>query len=202
MRTPLKATIAVVIASSVVLAAAVAGGSTPQAPAATRNTGATSGGGSSPGSPGSGGSVAQPPSHRGAPRTEQPCDIEIVDGTGPDASVGFAPCPDDEPPAPAGPQVVEPRPGMDNLYARPFDTATVGDDGRTITIDFVSGIEPCYVLDHVDVGYGPDAVTLTLFEGSAPSAGDVACIDIGVFKRVVITLHESLGDRAIVDGAA
>ena len=43
-----------------------------------------------------------------------------------------------------------------------------GDDGRTVTIDFWSGVEPCYVLDHVDVGYATDEVTITLFEGTEP----------------------------------
>jgi hypothetical protein len=30
----------------------------------------------------------------------------------------------------------------------------------------------------------------------------VACIDIGVFKRVIVTLDQQLGDRRIVDGGA
>lgn len=100
------------------------------------------------------------------------------------------------------PQIVEPRPGMTNVYPRIYDTARIGDDGTTVTIDFWSGVEPCYVLDHVDVAYGADEVTVTLFEGSDPTGGDVACIEIGVSKRVVITLDEPLGDRALVDGAA
>lgn len=99
-------------------------------------------------------------------------------------------------------QIVEPTPGMADVLARPFDTATVGDDDRTVTIDFVSGVEPCSVLDHVDVAYGDDAVTITLFEGHDPAAGDVACIEIGVFKQVVVTLDEALAGRTIVDGAA
>jgi hypothetical protein len=143
---------------------------------------------------------ARSPDASGPP--SQPCGVEIVDGTGPDASVGYSPCPGDEPPGPPKPQIVVPRPGMEDVRARPFDTATVGDDGRTVTIDFVSGIEPCTVLDHVKVQYGSKTVTLTLFEGNDPSAGDVACIEIGVFKRVVITLDEPLGHRTIVDGAA
>jgi hypothetical protein len=132
----------------------------------------------------------------------QPClGIEIVDGTGPEASVGFTSCQDDQTPGPPEPQIVVPRSGMDDVRARPFDMATAGDDGRTVTIDFVSGIEPCSVLDHVKVQYGSKTVTLMLFEGSDPTAGDVACIEIGVFKRVVITLDEQLGDRTITDGA-
>lgn len=103
---------------------------------------------------------------------------------------------------PGGPQIVEPNPGMAGVRARGYDSATVGDDDRTVTIDFVSGIEPCSVLDHVDVAYGANAVTITLFEGYDASAGDVACIEIGVFKRVIVTLDQPLAGRDLVDGAA
>jgi hypothetical protein len=103
---------------------------------------------------------------------------------------------------PGGPQIVEPTPGMADVFARGFDSATVGDDDRTVTVDFVSGIEPCSVLDHVDVAYGANAVTITLSEGHDASAGDVACIEIGVFKRVIVTLDEPLAGRDLVDGAA
>jgi hypothetical protein len=100
------------------------------------------------------------------------------------------------------PQVVEPRPGMDNVNPTAFDTATVGDDDRTVTIVFWSGVEPCAVLDHIDVDDGTDAVTITLFQGSDPNAGNVACIEIAVQKQVTISLAEPLAGRAIVDGAA
>jgi hypothetical protein len=106
------------------------------------------------------------------------------------------------PPGGGGPVVVEPRPGMVDVYARPFDTATPSDDGTSVTVDFVSGVEPCTVLDHVDVRYGDRAVTITLFEGRDPDAGDVACIEIGVFKRVIVPLEEPLAGRDIGDGAA
>ena len=105
-------------------------------------------------------------------------------------------------PEPVQPQVVAPRPGMADVRARPFDAASVDPDGVTVTIDFVSGVEPCYVLDRVDVVEGPDAVTITLYEGHDPYAGDVACIEIGVFKRTIVTLDRPIGDREIVDGAA
>ena len=116
---------------------------------------------------------------------------EPVSDDGADASVGPLPEPD----------VVEPNPDAVDLRARPFDAATAGDDGRTIAIDFVSGVEPCYVLGRIDVDEGPRAVTITLLEGHLPSDDDVACIEIGVFKRTTVTLDEPLGDREIVDGA-
>jgi hypothetical protein len=118
----------------------------------------------------------------------------------PDAPVGSGPI-DDTPPSDGGPVVVEPRPDMAGVRARPFDTATVSDGGMTVTIDFVSGIEPCTVLDRVDVEQGARTVTITLYEGHDPDAGDVACIEIGVFKRVIVKLDQPLGDREIVDGA-
>jgi hypothetical protein len=99
-------------------------------------------------------------------------------------------------------QLVTPNPDAVDLRARPFDAATVGDDGRTVTIDFVSGVEPCYVLGRIDVDEGPNAVRITLFEGHLPSDEDVACIDLGVSKRTAVTLDAPIGDRSIVDGAA
>ena len=131
---------------------------------------------------------------------------EKVSGTGPDATVSYTPCPGDDNPVVTDPydgaQKVEPTPGMSDLYPRAFDKAVVGDDGRTLTIFFWSGVEPCYVLDHVDVDYGPGAITVTLFEGHDASAGDVACIEIALLKKVVVQLDEPVGDRRVVDGAA
>ena len=130
---------------------------------------------------------------------------EQVRGTGPDATVSYTMCPGDpglSPEPVPGPQIVEPTPGMANVRARPFDAATVGDDDRTVTIDFWSGIEPCAVLDRVAIDYGPRDVTVTLFEGNDPDAGDVACIEIAVQKQVVVVLDEPLDGRTIVDGAA
>lgn len=101
-----------------------------------------------------------------------------------------------------GAQKVEPTPGMADVRPRPFDKAVVSDDGTSVTIFFWSGVEPCYVLDHVDVEYGTGAITITLFEGHDASEGDVACIEIAVLKKVVVELDEPAGDRRIVDGAA
>jgi hypothetical protein len=128
-----------------------------------------------------------------------PCGKTVMSG---DGTVAYAPCPGEEPtPVEPQPQVVTPTPGMADVNPRPYDTVTVGDDDRTLWIDFWSGIAPCDVLDHVDVSYGFDAVTVTLFAGHDPSAGDVACISIAQFERVVVTLDEPLNGRTIVDGA-
>ena len=119
---------------------------------------------------------------------------------GPDTPVSSEPISGDPPPGDGGPVVVEPRPGMADVFARRFDTATVGDDDTTVTIDFYGGVEPCSVLDRVDARYDAATVTITLFEGHDPNAGDVACIEIAVLKRVVVQLDEPVDGRSIVDG--
>jgi len=138
-------------------------------------------------------------------REPGPCG-EKVEGTGPDAVVSYTPCPGEEPPVvtdpDAGAQLVEPTPGMADVRAHIFDHVVASDDGRSVTVFFWSGVEPCYVLDHVDVKEGSDAVTITLFEGHDTSGGDVACIDIALLKKVVLQLDGPVGDRSIVDGAA
>ena len=134
------------------------------------------------------------------------CSVAPLDrNADPDSPVDYAVCPDDQDPAPWGDpstaQPVEPTPGMAGVRARPFDRAMLNDDG-TVTILFTSGVEPCAVLDHVTVDEGDTAVTITLYEGHDPDAGDVACIEIAVLKSVTITLDPPLDGRSIVDGAA
>lgn len=165
------------------------------------------GGGSGPGSPNGGGMAM---CIEGVPDCDDMVVVpdggcgEHVVGTGPDAAVGSESC-GEEPVAPADPdagaQPVEPTPGMADVRPHAFDRAVVSDDGRSVTVFFWSGVEPCYVLDHADVGYGRDAITITLFEGHDASAGDVACIEIALLKKVVVSLEEPVDDREIVDGA-
>jgi len=131
---------------------------------------------------------------------------EKVEGTGPDAIVSYTPCPGDDDPVVTDPydgaQKVEPTPGMSGVDLTAFDKVIVGDDDRTLTIFFWSGVEPCYVLDRVDIDAGKDAITVTLFQGHDAGADDVACIEIALLKKVVVQLDEPVGDRRILDGAA
>ena len=106
------------------------------------------------------------------------------------------------PPGPPDRRIVEPQDGQVDLRPIAWTRARVARDDRTVTIDFASGIAPCSVLDHVDVEDRPDAVTITLFEGHAPGAGNVACIEIAELKAVRIVLDRPVNDRELVDGAA
>ncbi|MGH3912850.1 MAG: hypothetical protein ACRDTC_05495 [Pseudonocardiaceae bacterium] len=99
-----------------------------------------------------------------------------------------------------GPRTVAPRPGM--LHPRPVAWRKAeAVDSRMVRVSFSSGVEPCYVLDHVTVDYGASEVTITLYQGSDPQAEHTACIQIAVEKVTDVRLDQPLGGRAIVDGA-
>jgi hypothetical protein len=186
------ATISLAIALTVIVGA-VAASAAAGSGAATQEH---SVGGSAPGAAGPEPAEPSPGTGTATPR----CGTTVTSGSGPDASVGFTPCPGNEPPV-VHLQIVEPSPGMADVHPIAFDAAKVGDDDRTVTVDFVSGVAPCSVLDHVDVSYGAEAVTITLFEGHDPDAGMVACPAIDVFERTIVTLDQPLDGRSIVDGA-
>lgn len=165
----------------------------------TPGEGDTSGGSSGvsvPGSTGSGTIDRDNP----VDRVAKPCGTMVASGTGSDATVGYTPCPSDQAPGTPVPSAVAPTPGMADVHAIGWDTAGVSDDGLHLTVAFVSGVEPCSVLDHVDVAYGANAVTVTLYEGHDPGDGQVACPAIAVFKQVSVALTEPLGGRDVQDG--
>lgn len=129
-------------------------------------------------------------------------------GTGSDSPVGSASPPTrvvaptaGDPGASQQPERVEVTDGAVNLRARPFDEAVVLDE-RHLAIRFFGGVAPCDVVGLVDVNEIDDEVFVTLVTGSAPDAGDLACIDIAVYKEVVVELESPLGGRRIVDTEA
>lgn len=97
------------------------------------------------------------------------------------------------------PAIVAPRPGMDNVHSVTWRRAEVLND-RTLRIHFESGVEPCSVLDRVEVDYRPSQIAVSLFEGSDPAFKDAVCIMIAQFKAVDVPLDQSVNGRAIVDG--
>lgn len=155
-----------------------------------------SGGGSDPGGAGDPGDPVDPPDPIKCDETP-PADAD------PDTVVCHEVPPGDDPtdiPDPS-PSHVEPRPGMSNVHPLGWENAFVHDDQRSVTVTFWNGVEPCYVLDHVEVEYGEKTVTITLFSGSDPEAGkDTACIEIAQYLAVSFTLDEDIDGRTIVDG--
>jgi hypothetical protein len=97
--------------------------------------------------------------------------------------------------------LVKPRPGMADVRPIQWARARVSDDGKTVTVVYWGGVEPCEVLDHVAVEESSDAITITLFSGHDPTEPDTACIELAQKEGVRVTLDEPVGGRKIVDGA-
>jgi hypothetical protein len=119
----------------------------------------------------------------------------------PDAPVTSAPDGGGVDPGPAQPSVVVAQPGQLDVRPVQITSLTPIVDGRNVTVqaDWVSGIEPCYVLDHVDVSQDGTTFTVGLFEGS--SEQDVACIEIAVYKTTLIDLGQLDPGSYIVQSA-
>lgn len=118
------------------------------------------------------------------------------------------PAPGPAPPAPAPaipdppgyqPAMVNPRAGMDNVHRMSWRRAEVLND-RTLRIHYESGVEPCSVLDRVEVDYRTSEIAVSLFEGSDPAFKDAVCIMIAQFKAVDVPLDQPVNGRKIVDG--
>ncbi|MGQ0623501.1 MAG: hypothetical protein ACT4PP_02420 [Sporichthyaceae bacterium] len=138
--------------------------------------------------------------------TEDLAGREIVDPTVADETATEGEQPAGEQPAgkvrgDGAATAVEPRPGMDNLRTIAFDRTEKLGNG-VIRIYYTSGIEPCDVLDHVEVDYSSQAVTLTVFMGSDPASPDAICPALARFSYTDITLDEGLDGREIRDGGA
>jgi hypothetical protein len=103
---------------------------------------------------------------------------------------GTAVAPAVELPPPANSELVVPKPGQLDVREIPADLLEAEVDGRSVTIriTFISGVEPCYVLDTIVVTRGDHAFAVALRQGHAP--GDFVCIDIAVTKHVLVDLGD------------
>jgi hypothetical protein len=167
------------------------------------------------GSGGSGGGSSGNPGAGTTPGSESPVDDDVYDrdkdcepgvmveeGDDPDDAVTHQPCPTEPVPGKPKYELVEPFEG-ETTNVRPvrWERALPGDDKRTFLLVYWSGVEPCNVLDRVEVTERANEVVATIYEGASAEKSDVVCIEIAVQKAVEITLDEPLGDRKLVDGA-
>jgi hypothetical protein len=90
---------------------------------------------------------------------------------------------------------------MADVHPIRWEKTDVAEDDRTLTVQFTTGVAPCYVLDHVDVRSTDTTVTVTLYQGHDPGSKGMACIEIGIFASVTVVLDAPLAGRKIVDGA-
>ena len=134
---------------------------------------------------------AAAPSATGAPSTPP---ASLAPGQDPNGSVGI------DLPAPSGDpalidplvRIVVPKPGQLDVRPIPAQTLSAATAGRhlTLTIDYTSGVEPCNILDSIEVAVGADAKTfaITLREGHGPQ--DVVCIEIAESRRAIVDLGD------------
>jgi hypothetical protein len=95
--------------------------------------------------------------------------------------------------------VVDPQPISGSAQPSHWEEARIIDDD-TVKLFFWSGVEPCHVLDRVDVDYGAKKVGITIYQGTGLNAADKPCIELAVLKAVEVDLDEPLDGRKIVDG--
>jgi hypothetical protein len=99
------------------------------------------------------------------------------------------------------PNRVIPRPGMSDLHKIDWLRAKRGGQGRSVLLTYWSGVEPCSVLDHVDVVYRSKAIVLTLWEGFDPDRANEPCPEIAVLNSVHVRLRDGTDDWPLRDGA-
>ena len=130
-------------------------------------------------------------------------DAATPPGDDPEEPILQRPCPNPKAPGGAKFEVVKPYDGgVDQSRAIPWERSRArGTDDSEFLLIYWSGVEPCNVLDRVEVTEKPGRVVATIFEGSAADQQNVACIEIAMQKAVVITLDEPLGERKLIDGA-
>jgi hypothetical protein len=81
--------------------------------------------------------------------------------------------------------------------ATTWEPRGVSEDGRTVTVEYVTCRGNLQSLDHVDRTETPSTVTLTVVLQES-SRGD--CEDIAVYHMTEVELAMPLGDRRLIDG--
>jgi hypothetical protein len=96
---------------------------------------------------------------------------------------------------------LQPRDGLDNVLPLVWDRAEVADDGRSVDVWFMGGIDACWGLARAEATRGPGTLTIALEGGEIPQ--DAACPDLGVTYVTRIPLDQPVApDVRLVDGAA
>lgn len=135
----------------------------------------------------------------GAPETRKP-----PGSTAPSASSGPSDSAGNGPGGhgPAGSaELVVPKPGQLDVHPIPADALVARVDGHrvVVTVSYTSGVEPCSVLDSIDVQRGAGTFAITLRQGHAP--GQLVCIMIARLMKTQVDLGElEPGTYTISDG--
>ncbi len=104
---------------------------------------------------------------------------------------------------PGAPRLVVPKPGQLEPHPIGAESLAARVDGRNIvvTVTWTSGVEPCNVLDHVEVRRTGQTFAVTLFEGHG--AGNQVCMMIAEQHRTEVDVSQedlAPGTYTISDG--
>jgi hypothetical protein len=95
-------------------------------------------------------------------------------------------------PGPGGlqPRTVTPKPGQLDVHPIAAERLAAIVTGRKVVLEitYASGVEPCYVLDSVDVQRGDRTFAITLRQGHGP--GNEVCIQLAEIVRTFADLGE------------
>jgi len=94
-------------------------------------------------------------------------------------------------PEPGGVELVEPQPGQQNVHPVPLERLDATASGTAVSVDayWTSGVDPCYVLDQiqVDTNDSDKTVDVTVTEGT--SDPDAICVMMAVPKHTIFTFE-------------
>jgi hypothetical protein len=93
-------------------------------------------------------------------------------------------------PEPGGVELVEPQPGQQDVHPVTIEQLDASASGTTVSVDasWTSGVDPCYVLDRVEVAINDDqTVDVSLFEGT--SDPDAICVMMAVSKHTIFSFE-------------
>lgn len=107
--------------------------------------------------------------------------------------------PDDGDGEPSEGRIVEPKAGMADLLDVQIVDSTSADGEVTVWF-WSGGVEPCFVVDSVDVEESDTDVTITVRAGTDPAEPDAVCIEISEYLGVKIPV--ALDGREIIDGSS
>src|SRR5882724_8845300 len=102
-------------------------------------------------------------------------------------------------PAPSGPRLVTPVPGLQSVHPVGWEKATAQPDGTALTVAFWSS--PCLDVDHVALAEDGSRVVVTLYLGTPAAGSPQPCVQSAEYRAVRVALSAPLGGRPVVDGA-
>jgi hypothetical protein len=102
-------------------------------------------------------------------------------------------------PAPGGPRLVTPVPGLESVHPAGWEKATAQPGGASLTVAFWSS--PCLDVDRVALAEDASRVVVALYLGTPAAGSPQPCVQSAEYRAVRVALSAPLGSRTVVDGA-